>query len=79
MAKTSQDLPGSLPRRVSGTLNVRLGYVVLGKSPRSLPGSQGYTSVNYPLFIMEKGGLYGMANVCALTSAFKFYYALVPS
>ena len=42
------------PEECRGTLNVRLGCT--GQDPT--------------LFTMEKGGIYGMANVCALPSAF---------
>ena len=36
-----------------------LGWVVLGKTPRSLPGSRGYNSVNYHLiYYGERGNLW---------------------
>ena len=33
-----------------------LGWVVLGKTPRSLPGPRGYNSVNYHLIYYGKRG-----------------------
>ena len=80
LANTSLCLPGSLSRRVSGTLNVRLGCT--GQDPTVSTGPRGYNSVNYHLiYYGKRGNLWHgecmRSTECLLVHYISFFHSII--